>query len=724
MHFRRLVTVTTFLQLCWNRPTLLLSWPPTSADLLDWAARHRLCPNTVTAPAGTASREGSTQPEEGVRQFSLACGPATTASGHTKGWTARPPARRRASKSRAPTSGRPSCRRRQSRSPTTESPLSLFFAVGHQCPTPSQVTKMTQTPILKTNKCQTLNSDVEISSISFKNFKTFQDQETFAETKKLNFLIGPNGVGKTNVWKGVNKIKELFNGRRNLVRNDHFDKNDKEIHLSLTFKLSASERRKIIGTMNSITIPEKFLWRIKYSVQCDTKRKINEFLSIDSGSGEFLTCLTVTYSNKSAVAQTIDLNDIAHAAPTKSTGQFNTENIVSALKQFNPTILALLQKFFESVVHVPSQRIFTGVITPAESKDISLDGGSLANEINTIFQTNRPKRDRYEKNVKQIAPHINQINTPPKGNNITVEIHEDGLANEIAHDELSNGYHQSLILPHIIQNSDPRIFFLEEPELHLHAQSQKALLDIIRSNDQHQFFIETHSPIFTGFSDSEATFLISKNGGASSVLTISSDNIAPIKHELGLAHSDIYEHDLICFVEGPSEREAFHIIARRANHEIGHKLYLWTLGGYGQLNNIKTLLHYLQLTGRKIFVIVDKNGEASRIIDKLNADKAIKNNCVYMLDGNFEDQFSSNDIIESMRKISQKHGFAFELTAAELDEKRKNKPVDKILRETLHNIFNISKPKLAIELANTIDLSSPDRNPFVECVIKILDNQA
>ena len=581
-----------------------------------------------------------------------------------------------------------------------------------------------QTRILKTNKCQTLTPDVEISSISFKNFKTFQDQETFAETKKLNFLIGPNGVGKTNVWNGVNKIKDLFNGKAGLDRNDHFDKNDKEVFLSLTFKLSADERRKIIGTMNSITIPEKFLWRIKYDVQCDTKRKIKEFLSIDNDSDKFLKCLIIAYSSGQIVAQTINLNDIANAVQTKFLGQFSTKNIVSALEQFNPTILALLQKFFENVVHVPSQRISTGVITPTENKNISLDGASLANEINTISQANRHKHDRYEKNVKQIAPHINQINTPPKGNNITVEIREDGLAKEITHDELSNGYHQSLILPHIIQNSNPRIFFLEEPELHLHAQSQKALLDIIRSNNQHQFFIETHSPIFTGFSDSEATFLISKNDGASSVLTISSDNIAPIKHELGLAHSDIYEHDLICFVEGPSEREAFYIIARKANHEIGHKLYLWPLGGYGQLKNVKTLLQYLQLTGRKIFVIVDKNGEASRIIHKLNADKAIKDNCVYMLDGNFEDQFSSNDIIESMRKISQKHGFTFELTAAELGEKRKNKPVDKILREMLHNIFNISKPELAIELANTIDLSSPDRNPFVECVIKILNNQA
>ena len=60
-----LVAVATFLQLCWNWLTLLLLWPPTSADLPNWTARCRLCPNTAAVPAGTASREGSTRPDEG-----------------------------------------------------------------------------------------------------------------------------------------------------------------------------------------------------------------------------------------------------------------------------------------------------------------------------------------------------------------------------------------------------------------------------------------------------------------------------------------------------------------------------------------------------------------------------------------------------------------------------------------------------------------------------------
>ena len=61
----KLVAVATFLQLCWNWLTLLLLWSPTSADLPNWTARCRLCPNTAAVPAGTASQEGSTRPEEG-----------------------------------------------------------------------------------------------------------------------------------------------------------------------------------------------------------------------------------------------------------------------------------------------------------------------------------------------------------------------------------------------------------------------------------------------------------------------------------------------------------------------------------------------------------------------------------------------------------------------------------------------------------------------------------
>ena len=221
----------------------------------------------------------------------------------------------------------------------------------------------------------------------------------------------------------------------------------------------------------------------------------------------------------------------------------------------------------------------------------------------------------------------------------------------------------------------------------------------------------------------EATFLITKNKGASNILPISADNIIQIKHELGLAHSDIYEHDFVCFLEGESERDAFSIIAQRIKPEFVFKLGLWVLGGYGNLKNIKILIQYLKNTNRKIYALVDENSTAKKTIEELINDRLLEQENVCILNKNFEDQFSSSEIILSVKKLSRIHGFEFELSAAELTAQRnQDKPVDKILIDMLQDKFSLSKPELARELAYKIDLSKQSKNLFLNFTIRILNS--
>ena len=565
---------------------------------------------------------------------------------------------------------------------------------------------------------------MKISSLSFKNFKTFRDEESFAEIKDVNFIIGPNGVGKTNVRIGLETIKKMFYGSQ-IPAQSSFDKNDEEAVLSITFKLTKNERRQILVSVNMdpTNNSEKYLQYVRYSVWYKANMKSRESISVDSIHEGLREGIVLIYNGNTPQFQTSDLHKIITNVSTSDMGSVNSNvnNMETALRQYNLPILELFEKAFEKIVHVPSQRISANTASPREQQEISPDGNSLLNELHTSFQNSRGKRDSYEQNVKRITPHIKEINTPIKGSNITIEIREDGLVNPIRHDELSNGYHQSLILTNIIQNSSPKIIFLEEPELHLHAKSQKELLCLIRENSKHQFFIETHSPIFTGLSESETTFLISKNKGASSVLTISSDNIAQIKYQLGLAHSDIYEHDFVCFVEGESEREAFSIIAQRAKYKSEYKFRVWALRGCGNLKNIKTLLEYLKGGDRKTFMIVDKNSEAEKKINGLIREGLIEEQNTLMLSKNFEDEFSSKEIITTVQKLVEKYHLKFKLTEDELEERRRKEVVDKILNETLQPEFNLTKPELARDLASNVDLENPNKNEFVKRVMEILE---
>jgi predicted ATPase len=64
--------------------------------------------------------------------------------------------------------------------------------------------------------------------------------------------------------------------------------------------------------------------------------------------------------------------------------------------------------------------------------------------------------------------------------------------------ELSAGEKQLLILLDalVIQRPD-NIYFIEEPEVHVHSKTQKEFLkELIKRSENSQFFITTHSPNF------------------------------------------------------------------------------------------------------------------------------------------------------------------------------------------------------------------------------------
>ena len=320
---------------------------------------------------------------------------------------------------------------------------------------------------------------MKVSSLSFTNFKTFQEEEVFTNLKNINYLIGPNGVGKTNVWLGLEAIKNLFNGLKTLARNNFFDKNDKTICLSITFKLTETEREQILNMINdAANIPDIFMQHIKYSVCCSVKEKISEVIFIDDIQGILLEHVTLTATDNSVVGKLSELNNFVKS--TQSNLQqiaTNAQSIYALLQKFSPQIGKLLHQTLGSIQYIPSQRMSSSGVSLSETQEISLDGNSLANELATILQSDRDKYARYEHNVRQVTQYIKDVRTPPKGNQLTIEIGEDGLDKTIEHSDLSSGFHQSLILPRIISDLESKIVFLEEPELHLHPKISKKVIN-------------------------------------------------------------------------------------------------------------------------------------------------------------------------------------------------------------------------------------------------------
>lgn len=573
---------------------------------------------------------------------------------------------------------------------------------------------------------------MKITELSFQNFRTFKDTQNLTGIVKNNYLIGPNSAGKSNIFRGIELLKKVFTDQYQPNLSDYFDSdNTKNLVVSVTLELSESDKADIIQSVsksdNEINLQGTTILKdIRYEVTFNTDKKVNEIFSIRNHLDSFETKIESLDTENYSLQYYDLITTLKPQSPTPSSavhtisGSNSTHNAMRAL---NSTISKQVTSFFTNIQYVPNQRQSKNSIQPSRAEDIEPTGENLLNELGTVNDDSRSKYSDYEKSMRDATRTINSIHQPMVGTARVLQIEEHGLENRIDHSDISSGCHQMLILINIIKNMNASIILLEEPELHLHPRAQKTILDLVRKNPKTQFFIETHSPIFVGTSDSEATFLLSKNDGAGHITPILGDMLKLIKSELGIRYSDVFDHDFLCMVEGESELTAFSIFAQRLGYSVGYEFNLLNLKGCGNLKHIKALLRYLQNSDKRIFLLLDENTDAQIKTNQLIDEKLLNSKFTYKLDKSFEDQFPSALLIESMCELSNDMNFKFCLTTVELDNQRQNREVAKIFDEHLHqsNQSQIQyKTKLANKLAMNLQDDKIQQNRFAQIVQQIL----
>ena len=228
---------------------------------------------------------------------------------------------------------------------------------------------------------------------------------------------------------------------------------------------------------------------------------------------------------------------------------------------------------------------------------------------------------------------------------------------------------------------------IEEPELHLHASVQKNLLNFIRKSLQNkQVIITTHSPIFVNVSNTESTFLLSKNAEGTSVVPISESNVQLIRSSMGIDYEDAFGSSYLCCVEGLSEKIVIPALARKMGYRVGLSPWIMDLNGYGNAKHLKVMLEYLGMYEKKFFVLLDKNGQARKLVDRIlredSSEKVtLKKEQCHFLKGNFEDLFPSSVLARHSGQLAKKHGMVFGLSADDLDRRRRDGSVTDALEE-------------------------------------------
>ena len=377
---------------------------------------------------------------------------------------------------------------------------------------------------------------------------------------------------------------------------------------------------------------------------------------------------------------------------------------------FGPAILPFALRM------VGTNRAFPASASAGEDASVSTTGDNLPNQLATMYNDPAQRRAFWSKIGALSSGEIEGVHTPLMDTDISIELKERGRASATTYAEISSGQRQELILAHFFHRRKAWVILLEEPELHLHADAQKNLLrDLRKIFEKGQLFIATHSPIFANVSDSESTILLYKQEGETTAVQISESNAHLIRSKMGISPEDSLDSGYLCCVEGMSEKTAIPALARKMGYRVGLSPGILDLKGYGNAKQLKVMLEYLGMYEKKFFMLLDKNGQARKLADRLlrkdgSGKSTLKKEQCCFLEGNFEDLFPSSMLAEYSGQLAQKHGIAFGLSEGDLERLRQDGSVTDILeKEWQRQSCGRNYPK--VELAKLLASMEPEEIP-------------
>ncbi|UJB29920.1 ATP-binding protein [Chromobacterium sp. Beijing] len=400
----------------------------------------------------------------------------------------------------------------------------------------------------------------DLYGFGFGGYKSFIKTEKLYPLKKINFIIGKNNSGKSNIIDFLHKHHNHCIDA--LKTSGHF------VNVNSNFELSSLEK--------PININCNFSFSYCYPLQDyeDSIFQRHEGIAKHGSSAIF----------KNFYRQVFEIID-QHIWVTYSATHLDNQTKPCNIKPYNSNICSSqeLKRLWVSITRAGGGDLqnhwfpqTVAALTPP-----------LPNKKNIIYipairQIGAEGTDFNDYSGNGIINRLSKLQNPRienrsdreifnKINKFTQEVLENRSAKiEIPHDNsmilvdmdnkilplssLGTGVHEVIILAIAATIESNSIICIEEPELHLHPHLQKKLISYLSTNTKNQYIFTTHSAHLLDSTDSQI-FHIRNNGETSSLESIASTKKkSEICAELGYKASDILQTNCIIWVEGPSDR--------------------------------------------------------------------------------------------------------------------------------------------------------------------------
>lgn len=343
-----------------------------------------------------------------------------------------------------------------------------------------------------------------IKSIHLKNFFSFRDQKI--ELGSMNFLVGINGAGKSNLIKAFRLLKaaltegeleELIINRwggfdavffkgNEINDNPHFSVEfefDYEVLGEYGYKFQEPVYYKIsiykMASTQNFTIKEGF---------CNKQEGETGYLYFNAKQGKGWAKEGQTTNKQHSVRYILENLSDSMLSQLKDSDRYPQ---ISTLRKAISDIA--IYSYFNTTETSPIRK----PAAPTTTTKLVADGSNLPQLLNWI-NINFKKDYRLIKNsLNAINPNITDINFHPLNTNIELLLEEEELNSAVHVAHVSDGTLRFLCLMAIIHNPKRgRFVCIDEPEVGLHPDMICEIMEGMEdSSDRTQFLVSTHSEL-------------------------------------------------------------------------------------------------------------------------------------------------------------------------------------------------------------------------------------
>lgn len=222
------------------------------------------------------------------------------------------------------------------------------------------------------------------------------------------------------------------------------------------------------------------------------------------------------------------------------------------------------QTLEQKLIRIPAKRSLSdeGVGEPIAISSIQHGDNLKRLLFNAINSQDNLLKDRYE-TFERIVGNWSFTTGKPiikteAGKQVEL-LFEVENGNPIPIEEVGDGIKEIIIIAGLCLLQQDKVILIEEPERHLHPRALRDLRDLLKHELIGQVILSTHSPVFVNEIDDITTVykILRKDNKSRAIKIKNKKDLLDFRKEFGLMNSDFLFEDILVFVEGVSDVDAF-----------------------------------------------------------------------------------------------------------------------------------------------------------------------